>query len=468
MKIMILGAGISQLPTIQATQRMGVTSVVVDGSVDALFKSKADIFYVADIKDHEKVLKVAMKEKVDGVICSGTDFPFTAAYVATKMSLPGISLTAALICSNKYLQRKELREKGFYVPNFIEIIDIKELYKIIGLKYPLVIKPVDNMAARGARTIFSSIEIKDAYQNALKYSRSKKVIVEEFVEGMEFSIDALSFNNEVSIYAFADRHFTLFPYFIENGHTCPTIMDSETRNYCETEYKEAVKSLGINIGASKGDIKLTEKGFMFGEIAARISGGFLSGWTYPFSTGVNQHENLIRVHLGKSPEPITEQKLGFSAERVLLSIPGKVKEIINLENAKKYDGVKLIHLHIKEGDEVDFPYNNALRCGSVISFNKNRPKAIFEAQIATSNIIIRLEPNNERTKKWLETENDFRMFRPGKDEVDWHGADIQKALAIIKRITKSSFSDLVNTKNFWKYFYKGGISGGIFATDSYK
>jgi biotin carboxylase len=468
MKIMILGAGISQLPTIQAANRLGITSVVVDGSIDALFKSKADIFYVVDIKDHEKVFEIAQKEKIDGVICSGTDFPFTAAYVANKMSLPGISMSSALICSNKHLQRKELREKGFYVPNFVLIENIKEINKIRGLKYPLVIKPVDNMAARGARAVFNLAELESAYFFAVNYSRSKKVIIEEFVEGMEFSIDALSFNNEVDIYAFADRHFILFPYFIENGHTCPTIIDSETRNYCETEYKKAVKSLGINIGASKGDVKLTEKGFMFGEIAARISGGFLSGWTYPFSTGINQHENLIRVHIGKSPEPIKEQKLGFSAERLLLSIPGKVKEIINLENAKKYDGVKLIHLHIKEGSEVDFPYNNALRCGSVLSFNKSRPKAIFEAQIATSNIIFRLEPNNEKTKKWLETDNDFQMYRPGKEEVDWHGADIQKGLALVKRITKSSFSDLVNTKNFWKYFYKGGIQGAIYCLDSFR
>jgi biotin carboxylase len=465
-KILILGAGVSQVPTIRAAKRMGLKSIVVDGSPNALYKDEADIFYLADIKDHDKVLEVAQKEKVDGVICPGTDFPLTAAFVAHKMSLPGISLTSALICSNKNMQREELRKHGFYVPNFITVLNEEDLANVSALKYPLVVKPVDSMAARGSIAVINPLGLRSAYWEAVKFSRRQKVIIEEFVEGMEFSIDSLSFNNDVKIYAFADRHFTLYPYFIENGHTCPSILDEETRDEISKKYIEAVKVLGINIGAAKGDIKLTEKGIMIGEIAARISGGFLSGWTYPFTSGVNQHENLIRVHLGKAPIDYTEEKYGFSAERVLLSIPGKVKEIINLKIAEKYEGVEFIHMHIKEGEEVNFPYNNALRCGSVISYHKNRAKAIFKAQLATQNVILRLEPNNKRTDEWLETNNGFRMYSPGKTETDWHGTDIQKNLAIIKKITKLSFNEIIKTKNFWKYFYKGGIQGGLYAVDS--
>ena len=125
-RLMILGAGISQLPTIGITRRLGHYSVVVDGSPNALYKDMADKFVVADIKDHFKVLEIAKAEKVDGIVCPGTDFPFTAAYVAKKMGLPGLSPDVAAMCQNKYEQRKLLKEKGYLVPNFILLKELPE------------------------------------------------------------------------------------------------------------------------------------------------------------------------------------------------------------------------------------------------------------------------------------------------------------------------------------------------------
>lgn len=463
-KILILGAGVSQLPTISASRKLGIESIVVDENKDALYKKEANKFFIADIKDYEKVLKIARKEKIDGIVCSGTDFPFTASYVAEKMYLPGIDTQVAKICSNKVLQREFLKKEGFLVPDFILISDKSQLFKVKQLNFPIVIKPVDNMGARGSKKIDTHEELETAYDEALKYSRLKQIIIEEFIEGIEFSIDSLIYDNTVHICGFADRHFMLLPYFIENGHTVPSILDLEIQKYINDVFIKAVKSLKINLGAAKGDIKLTDKGIMIGEIAARISGGFLSGWTYPYSSGVFPHENLIRIHLGIKPQNMIEQNLGFSAERCLLSIPGKIKSIV--EVTKNYPSVKLVHLHVKKGDEVNFPYNNPSRCGSVISFDKERSDAIYHAQIAVTNIILRLEPNNKRTINWLNSENKFLMYKIGSKEIDWHEADIQKNLSFIKKITSIPIKKIIKNKNFWKWFYKGGIQGGLFAIDS--
>jgi biotin carboxylase len=463
--LLILGSGISQAPTIRAAKKLGITSIVLDGSSAAAFKNEADKFIVCDIKNHEAVLEIVKKEKINGIVCPGTDFSYTAAYVAEKLGLPGISPAVALMCQNKYEQRQVLKKAGFFVPNYV-LIRGNDFYKLDQLQLPIVIKPVDSMAARGIRVTHNYIETYSAIDEAMKFSRTRQVIAEEFVEGMEFSIDALVFNNEVFIVGFADRHFMLYPYFIENGHTVPSILNWEAKYYiCET-FKNAVKSLGITMGAAKGDIKLTSKGIMIGEIAARISGGFLSGWTYPYSSGIYPHENLIRLHLGEPPITWTEESLGFSAERVLLSIPGKLKEVVNLKQTSNYPGIKLIHLHVKPGEELHFPYNNTQRCGSIISFSKERSDAIYRAQIAAANTILRLEPNNKETIKWLKADDGFRMYSPGKKETDWHNADIAKNLEIIIEITGKSLQKITNTKNFWKYFYRGGIQGGLFCIDS--
>lgn len=470
-KLLILGASISQFPTIGITRKLGHYSVVVDGSPNALYKDLSDKFIVADIKDHFKVLEVARAEKVDGIVCPGSDFPFTAAYVAKKMGLPGLDPDVAAICQNKYEQRKLLREKRYFVPNFALIKNRNELDNVHSLKFPIVMKPVDNMSARGTKVISVHYEAELWYEKALQYSRSSQVIAEEFMPGMEFSIDYLCEETDFAagwhigkVYAFADRHFMLYPWLIENGHTCPSILGKWDQNVINETFRKAVDDLGINFGAAKGDIKLTENGVMICEIAARISGGFLSGWTYPFTSGINQHYNLVRAHLGEPLISQEEQAYGYSAERVLMSIPGQIKSIINKE--KLMPNILYVHLHVHEGSDVNFPYNNACRCGSVLSFCQDRHKAIYMAQLGAASIILRLEPDNPETKKWLDMPMGFQMFVPGAKETDWHDTDIEKALRVICEITKLPMTQVIRAKNFWKYFYKGGIQGGLFAVDS--
>ena len=117
--LLILGCGISQAPTIRAAKKLGITSIVLDGSASAVFKNEADKFIVCDIKNHEAVLEIAKKEKINGIVCPGTDFPYTAAYVAEKLGIPGISPAVALMCQNKYEQRQVLKKAGFFVPNCV-------------------------------------------------------------------------------------------------------------------------------------------------------------------------------------------------------------------------------------------------------------------------------------------------------------------------------------------------------------
>jgi hypothetical protein len=95
----------------------------------------------------------------------------------------------------------------------------------------------------------------------------------------------------------------------------------------------------------------------------------------------------------------------------------------------------------------------------------NRYDAIHAAQVGAASIFLRLEPNNPQTKIWLETPG-FQMFKPGEKETDWHDIDIEKALRVICEVAKLPMVQVIRVKNFWKYFYKGGIQGGLFAVDS--
>jgi hypothetical protein len=226
--------------------------------------------------------------------------------------------------------------------------------------------------------------------------------VEEFMEGPEFSVDAIVNKDEITVCGFADRHIFFPPYFIEMGHTMPSdLNDADTRSLLEAFFA-GVRSLGITAGwgAAKGDLKLTPKGPMIGEIAARLSGGYMSGWTYPYASGVELTRGAILAALGRpwSPKP---SRNWTSAERAFISIPGRVRSIHGLDQARNGDCVKNVFLRIGEGASVSFPVNNVSKCGNVISAAPSRRVAVEAAEKAARSILVRLEPGQPETAAFL-------------------------------------------------------------------
>ena len=81
----------------------------------------------------------------------------------------------------------------------------------------------------------------------------------------------------------------------------PSALPQEQLAQAIEVFKQGIHALGITIGAAKGDIKVTENGAKVGEIGARLSGGFMSAYTYPYSTGVSvikmQFKSPWEMHL---------------------------------------------------------------------------------------------------------------------------------------------------------------------------
>jgi biotin carboxylase len=404
-RLLILGAGVMQGPAISIAKEMGLYTVVVDGDPRAKEAAKADYFECIDLKDKRGIKALGRKFQshggLSGVMTTGTDFSATVAWVAEKLGLPGISYEAALNASNKDRMRRCFAAAGVPSPGFTTFT-LKSPIKKLPFGFPVVVKPVDNMGSRGCRRVNSQEELAIALTEALDFSRSGKVIVEEFMEGPEFSVDAIVNKDKIKVSGFADRHIFFPPYFIEMGHTMPsTLSGTETKKILKVFFA-GVRALGITAGygAAKGDLKLTPRGPMIGEIAARLSGGFMSGWTYPYASGVEVTRGAILAALGRPWSPGPDQGR-ISAERAFISIPGKVRSIHGLDQASKKRHVKNIFLRITEGNPVRFPENNVTKCGNVISVASTRRAAVKAAEKATREILIRLEPDQPETGAFL-------------------------------------------------------------------
>jgi biotin carboxylase len=529
-RILILGAGLMQRPAITFAKEMGIETVVADGDPQAVCAGLADRFENIDLKDKEGLEALGRALMNDGglsaVMTAGTDFSASVAWVAEKLGLPGIPYETALDASDKERMRRRFKEAGVPSPEFI-IVHSSDFSQNrvpqLPFSFPVVVKPVDNMGARGCRRVDSEEELRSALTDALSFSRSGRAIVEEYMEGPEFSVDAIVYQGEITICGLADRHIFFPPYFIEMGHTMPTSLPNDRAEWLLSVFKAGVKALGITNGAAKGDVKLTPRGPMIGEIAARLSGGYMSGWTYPYASGVEPTRAAISVALGEAPKNLEPTRNWTSAERAFISIPGQVSEIYGLDEARSIPGVRDIFPRITRGSPVKFPENNVTKCGNVISVLPDREAAIEAAERAARKVWIRLSAPNKETAAFLNLDRDRDRDRDLRDEerpfppsaymlpgplqqkllqipdpenryekilsgalavlpfhdfldaplTDYHGRSPKESLEVVRTITglelpiveKPSDNFAILGRRFWKAFVRGSYQGALYHID---
>lgn len=530
--VMILGAGLMQRPSIEAAMELGYRTLVVDGNPKALCAGYADRFEPVDLKDREGLLSLAksMGTSLAGVFTAGTDFSASVSYVAENCGLPGHSFQAALNASDKIRMRKCFEKSAVPSPSFskihrTQIAALLETNVLGKIDFPKVVKPSDNMGARGCRLVRRREEFLSAVEDAVRNSRTGTAIFEDYMEGPEFSIDAVVYRDSVTITGFADRHIFYEPYFIEMGHTMPTSVDEKKRRELILTFVRGIKSLGLTEGVAKADIKYTKNGPMIGEIAARLSGGYMSGWTYPYASGLNLTKQAMMVALGLEPVDLLSSRVELdiadapckiyevpcvatSAERAWISIPGKIKEIYGFETCSSHPFVKNSMARTKPGDSVDFPRNNVEKCGNAVSLAKDRNLAVESAENAVSFVVQRLEKGCRATDTFLsgKTKGSEKNFPPDAfvldadtkveldryletsgtisagektsakipvclqkiaDNVkDWNHRSIKRTLDMFDSISPDHAA--VDEKLFWRSLLRGGIQGILYVCDSQK
>lgn len=393
--LLIIGAGVMQIPAIRIARDMGLRTVVTDYNPHAPGMAMADVPVVMSTRDVQGTVRVARDVHrtypIRGCLTVGTDASVTVAAVCGALGLPGIRTDAAERATDKIKMRSAFRAAGVPSPRFCGVwtmTEAEEALKDIGL--PAVIKPADNMGARGVKKISKDWELESAFREARSASTSGGVILEEFMEGDELSIDMLLQSGRPIFSVVADRIIRHSPYFVEIGHILPSSKPKDLQDAAIELTRMGCEALGVTVGAAKSDIKLTPKGPMIGELAARLSGGFMSGYTCPVATGVEIIRSAIEIALGRKPTPICPTNHKVSMERAIIPNPGKVLSVSGAEEVRRMPGVVALFIDVKEGDIVVPPRSNMDKAGHVIVVSDSRDAVMKLAEDALSKIRIEI------------------------------------------------------------------------------
>lgn len=400
--LFLLGGGLMQLPAIDAAHELGLTVHLADGNDRCPGRASVGFFHHVDLRDRPGLLECARNiPDLVGVFTAGTDFSASVAYVASALALPAITPDVALGATDKGVMRHRLGAAGIAVPRFMIVSASTAATAIPEWDLPAVVKPVDSMGARAVRLVTTRSELVEAVRGATAVSPTATAIVESPISGDEYSLDALVQGGEVSVTGVALRHIYFRPFFIELGHTIPAPVPDAVVAEVKAGFVAAVKALGIDHGAAKGDIFRSEDGTVtVGEIAARLSGGFMSGWTYPLATGVELTRQAIRLACGESvaPSDLEPAVRRVSAERALYSAPGVVAYCDDREARTKCAAV---FMHSAPGRTVAPPTSNVEKVANVIGVGTTSSEADRQARTALDSLVVDLENGNAVTDAYL-------------------------------------------------------------------
>ena len=392
-KLMILGASILQLPAIQQAKKMGLHVIAVDMNPNAIgFKEPGIQCEVISTIDIPAVLKCAKDNAIDGIMTLASDMPMqTVAVVAEKLGLVGISKETALKATNKAFMRDALQGCNVPIPVYHRVSDYPELVKaidnIMNNGYKCIVKPADNSGSRGVDLLKNRTpeNLQKAYDYSKTFSRTGELVVEEYMEGPEVSVETLSIDGNCHVIQITDKITTGAPYFVEMGHSQPSMLSEKIKEEIAEVAKAANKALGIMDGPSHTEIKVTKDGPKIVELGARLGGDNITTHLVPLSTGVNMVECCIRIALGEVPD-ITAKYNKAAAIRYFKTNCGTVKNIIGIHDAELVPCVKQISIVHGIGEELKEIKSSTDRAGFVISQANSVDEAIRECEVAIGKV----------------------------------------------------------------------------------
>lgn len=390
-KLMILGAGIYQVPLIKTAKRLGIYTIVISIPGNYPGFALADKIYYENTTDYEKILEIAKEEKIDGIVTAGTDVAvITIGKVCDELNLSGLSFEAAKIAANKLLMKTKYEEYGVRTAKFREIpfADPDLLNRTSALSFPLIFKSVDSSGSRGIMRVDSVEEFDAAFENVKANTRSDYFIVEEFIEGEEFGAQAFVYNGEVVFILPHGDYVFHGDTGVPIGHFAPYDLDEAVVEDTKKQLTAAIQAMGLNNCAINADFIMKDNQTYVLEIGGRSGATCLAELTSIYY-GFDYYEKIILTALG---EDVSFESTLAVPNASMLLMSDKDGVIVDQKNHNEEDpSIVEIQFDYKAGDAVHKFHVGPHRIGHVITKGETLDEAVKTLHTVLDNIQIDVE-----------------------------------------------------------------------------
>lgn len=368
---MILGGNYYQMTATKAAKALGCHVISVDYLPDNPAHKLADEYHNVSTTDKDAVLALAERLKIDGICTYASDVSApTVAYVAEKMGLPTNPLRSVEILTRKDLTRDFLKQHGFNVPKaqgFTAYDEALEFFQ--SLNKPAMVKPVDSSGSKGVTKVSRAEDFRAAYDSAMKYSASKKIIVEEFIQRKGYSIagDGFLIDGELRCTFFMDGHRSKYcSPFVPTGNSYPSALSENLQRKARHEMQRLMTCLKMKNGAINWDLIVTDNDDVYIlEIGSRNGGNLISD-AIKAACGVDLPKYTIKAALDMDCSDLEERPTKNPVSSyVIHSLADGIFESLRISDALK-DKIIRCDLFVEPGEKVYRFENGGFGIGAML------------------------------------------------------------------------------------------------------
>lgn len=353
--ILVFGVGVLQRSIIERAHERGLFVVGIDPCANACCKDEVDAFEIVGGQDFEKTIEIASKYHISAIVTAATDKPLVMmARVAENLHLPFYSVETAQVSTDKLLMKQRFMQYGIPCAKGVVLADTEE-WNEQNFSYPVIVKPRDNSGSRGVIFCNNKADVLAAWKEAKANTHKTSVLVEEYIDGPEYSIESVHINGKSTVVQFTQKQTTSFPYNVELSHIQPA-------NLLE-KYKEEICSVIQRIGIAMGfdnccshtELKISALGIKIIETSPRLGGDFITSHLTPLSTGINIEDILLKLSLGEQVKagdliPVTEKTSGVK----FFNLPeGVIEEVKNIDKLKDINGFQFYSFSLNKGERIN-------------------------------------------------------------------------------------------------------------------
>ena len=369
---------------------MGYYVIAADGNPNAVGLQYADKQICANITSEEEMVAIAKQEQIDGVIhpCSEVSMNVMGR-IHDELNLSGVSRKQAVVATNKHLMREAFKKGDAPSPISILAKSAEDAWEqFMAMPGDAILKPSRNSGSRGIAKVskgsngVSEVSKEDFYKLydiALEESRDNSVLIEQFIEGPEFSVEIIVWEGKVNVLTVTDKKTTEAPHFVELGHNQPSCFPEETVALIKDAAVRGVKALGVDKCACHAEVKVQDGKAYLMEIGARMGGDFISTVLTRLSTGIDMVAAAIDCALNIKPDLTPKAAPQGVCIRYFCPKPGK---LVSISNTEVLDDPRVHEWEIyhQVDDEIPEVTSSLCRSGHVIVTEETPQKAIAYAE----------------------------------------------------------------------------------------
>ncbi|MFL1664665.1 ATP-grasp domain-containing protein [Bacillus cereus] len=342
------------------------------------------------------ICRYAKEQQIDAVL-SGFEFMSSLTVkVASRLNLP----------THDHMKADALRNKGLMYEQFVKynvptaktlVVDSLEQLQSIkeSIIFPTIIKPADNGGSCGVSKVQNFDELINCYNNIIEnsvefphgFQLSKQVLLQEVLDGIEFSVEIAITNNQPQVLCITDKMTTEGTYFAELGHTLPSRESQENQKLITEIALKSIEALGLKNGVAHAELKFTKEGPKIIEVGARLPGDYIPELLEQ-ALGIDEAEVYLKTALGE-PMDLTPVKNDYAAIRFIpVSIGGKFEELTFSDSTK--DCKFIFSQYIQVGETVTPSQDNISRIGHIICTDRTYQDVINKCSKILNNAKVKI------------------------------------------------------------------------------